>query len=181
MMKKLFLNISFVFALSFGASSLHAAVMPVSMTASPDPLGQGWEIVCTREIFGTCLEWGVDPTVEHTVSIELSDGWTDVFDVGVNSTYAQPGGIAQGNLTFTPRIDTRGELVPLDNVLYDFLIGGELFDLNFDVIDPEYFQYTLEGTTYILPDDLVIPIPAAVWLFSSGLLGLIGIARRANA
>ena len=27
----------------------------------------------------------------------------------------------------------------------------------------------------------VIPIPAAVWLFGSGLLGLIGIARRKKA
>jgi hypothetical protein len=27
----------------------------------------------------------------------------------------------------------------------------------------------------------VVPIPAAIWLFGSGLLGLIGIARRKNA
>jgi hypothetical protein len=27
----------------------------------------------------------------------------------------------------------------------------------------------------------VVPLPAAVWLFGSGLLGLIGIARRRNA
>ena len=27
-------------------------------------------------------------------------------------------------------------------------------------------------------DRVVVPVPAAVWLFGSGLLGLIGIARR---
>ncbi|MGB5717515.1 MAG: VPLPA-CTERM sorting domain-containing protein [Gammaproteobacteria bacterium] len=27
----------------------------------------------------------------------------------------------------------------------------------------------------------VVPLPAAVWLFGSGLLGLIGIARRRSA
>ncbi|MGE5241685.1 MAG: VPLPA-CTERM sorting domain-containing protein [Bacteroidota bacterium] len=26
-----------------------------------------------------------------------------------------------------------------------------------------------------------VPVPAAVWLFGSGLLGLVGVARRRNA
>jgi hypothetical protein len=31
----------------------------------------------------------------------------------------------------------------------------------------------------VIPDDVVVvPVPAAVWLFGSGLLGLVGIARR---
>jgi len=30
-------------------------------------------------------------------------------------------------------------------------------------------------------DTAVVPIPAAAWLFGSGLLGLVGIARRKNA
>jgi len=36
------------------------------------------------------------------------------------------------------------------------------------------FNATMAGT----PDPTVIPVPAAVWLFGSGLLGLVGIARR---
>jgi hypothetical protein len=35
------------------------------------------------------------------------------------------------------------------------------------------FNANLTGTP-----DTVIPVPAAVWLFGSGLLGLVGIARR---
>jgi len=34
-------------------------------------------------------------------------------------------------------------------------------------------QYTAEG--------VVVPLPAAVWLFGSGMLGLVGVARRKNA
>ena len=37
----------------------------------------------------------------------------------------------------------------------------------------EKFNITLNGTAAT-----VIPVPAAVWLFGSGLLGLVGVARR---
>jgi hypothetical protein len=33
---------------------------------------------------------------------------------------------------------------------------------------------------FVLTDDAVIPIPPALWLFGSGLLGLVGMARRKN-
>jgi hypothetical protein len=39
----------------------------------------------------------------------------------------------------------------------------------------EQFNVTLLGTA---PTPTVVPVPAAVWLFGSGLLGLVGIARR---
>jgi hypothetical protein len=42
--------------------------------------------------------------------------------------------------------------------------------------DPNYggfnFNFNLQGSM------TVVPIPAAVWLFGSGLLGLLGLARR---
>ena len=61
MIKKLFLNFSLVIAIPFGASGLHAAVVPVSFTASPDPRSDGWFVECTRSIFGTCIEWALHP------------------------------------------------------------------------------------------------------------------------
>ena len=127
--KKLFLNFSLVIAISFGASGLHAAVVPVSLTASPDPLGDEWFVECTRSIFGTCIEWGVAPTEDHSIGIELSDGWTDVFNVNFQTTYADPSGLVQGSLIFTSGADARGELVPLDNVTADFLLGACLIFL----------------------------------------------------
>jgi hypothetical protein len=39
--------------------------------------------------------------------------------------------------------------------------------------------YTLELTGTITPS--AVPVPAAVWLFGSGLLGLVGVARRKKA
>ena len=40
------------------------------------------------------------------------------------------------------------------------------------VVGFDYLQYT---------DTAVVPVPAAAWLFGSGLIGLIGIARRKQA
>jgi hypothetical protein len=44
------------------------------------------------------------------------------------------------------------------------------------------------GCSAALPDEVIsfgtvspVPIPAAVWLFGSGLLGLVGMARRKKA
>ena len=41
-----------------------------------------------------------------------------------------------------------------------------------------YDNFSLTGDGAGLPGTPPVPVPAAVWLFSSGLLGLIGIARR---
>ena len=40
----------------------------------------------------------------------------------------------------------------------------------------KYFDYSLNALLY--QDTAIVPVPAAVWLFSSGLIGLIGVARR---
>jgi hypothetical protein len=41
---------------------------------------------------------------------------------------------------------------------------------------PSYTSAIYQGSYLVKPD--VIPVPAAVWLFGSGLVGLIGVARR---
>ena len=55
-------------------------------------------------------------------------------------------------------------------------------------IDPTWEFADLYALTYSIPEftqDSVsvstVPIPAAVWLFGSGLLGLVGMARRKKA
>jgi len=48
------------------------------------------------------------------------------------------------------------------------------------MVDGPFFafnaNFNLQGT--LTPVETVVPVPAAVWLFGSGLLGLVGIARR---
>jgi hypothetical protein len=45
--------------------------------------------------------------------------------------------------------------------------------------DPDLLSYNFDERTYAVAT--VVPVPAAVWLFGSGLLGLIGISRRKKA
>ena len=54
------------------------------------------------------------------------------------------------------------------------ITGFEYFDLNGNPISGEFSS--VDGLA--LYDPSVVPVPAAVWLFGSGLIGLIGLARR---
>lgn len=63
--------------------------------------------------------------------------------------------------------------------------GASVLDLNFGIIDAVWYatdfftplasQPTFIGATVTVG---AVPVPPAVWLFGSGLLGLIGVARR---
>lgn len=66
------------------------------------------------------------------------------------------------------------EILPLsDEISYFFNYYLWLHDLGGPVGGS--WDYTL---TFEVGEATVIPVPAAVWLFASGLLGLVGIARR---
>lgn len=59
-----------------------------------------------------------------------------------------------------------------------------LFNISMDTLNNGAEEYFLSGT--YSGDDIIVPpsgvpVPPAVWLFSSGLLGLVGIARRKKA
>jgi hypothetical protein len=61
---------------------------------------------------------------------------------------------------------------------------GDSFTLDYNAVVPSgsfigvAYQFHITGT---IGEQTVIPIPAAVWLFGSGLLGLVGVARRRKA
>lgn len=58
------------------------------------------------------------------------------------------------------------------------LVGGESAFL--EIAGSAYSNYWLEDFSITI-DVNAVPIPAAVWLFGSGLLGLVGMARRKKA
>lgn len=59
------------------------------------------------------------------------------------------------------------------SVQFDYLGQGTPGSQFFDIVDPITFTSLDSGTT--VPS--VIPVPAAIWLFSAGLLSLFGIGR----
>ena len=52
------------------------------------------------------------------------------------------------------------------------------FNANFDIMSMHVTGCTDTGTGTDACQVAAVPVPAAVWLFGSGLLGLVGIARR---
>jgi hypothetical protein len=59
------------------------------------------------------------------------------------------------------------------NIYYDSLLAGNTYLGG--------MQYALNGGGFLTPLASTVPVPPAVWLFGSGLLGLIGIAKRKKA
>jgi len=81
-------------------------------------------------------------------------------------------GLYVGALGLEGGIDT-GSLF-IDYILSDF-------NIYYDPTRPENdylngLTFALNGNGFLMPSN--VPVPPAVWLFGSGLLGLIGIARR---
>lgn len=108
--------------------------------------GRDWEAYCTRSLFGTCLAWGIRPTAEHRVVVNVEDNMPlHEFMIQANTTYAEPNGLTQGHLSFPPLAGTFSTLEALDNTAYDFLMGNELFDLDFRVLDPDRYCLTRPG------------------------------------
>ncbi|MBN2809918.1 MAG: PEP-CTERM sorting domain-containing protein [Deltaproteobacteria bacterium] len=80
-----------------------------------------------------------------------------------------------------------------DNTVYDFTLdysttgitikidGGTIFDISGSFGDGKFgfYNYSQEKVRYAAFDETTtVPIPGAVWLFGSGLLGLFGLRRK---
>lgn len=179
-MKKAFALICTVLAVFLSSATSLAAPIPIGLSSGPDPIGTGWGTQCSRSLFGACLEWEVSPTESHTVDIALSDGSTDSFEIRAISTYASLAGLAQGYLSAVSTSPSLlGQLTPIGNVSFEFLIGGELLDRNLDVLDILSYQYILDGVTYTLPKNFraTVPEPTTMLLIGTGILGLLAIRR----
>ena len=60
------------------------------------------------------------------------------------------------------------------------IIGSMIWDRNDDLTLPSYIDY-LPILTTPHADTPTVPIPASIWLFGSGLIGIIGVAKRKKA
>ncbi len=99
------------------------------------------------------------PTDWDPLAIQPS---TTLPDDGFYDALALSGGIAAGGSLggFTVR--------------FDYLLGGTPGSQAFDIIDPITFATLDSGQTVLA----AVPVPAAIWLFGSGLLALLGSVRK---
>lgn len=124
--------------------------------------------------------------VSSDVSNLLSGGGVSVFaDLGTGNSYGSvvidastgyvPMPEVSVNLNTTALTDLN---LLLSGVGTDFAIGTALTSIDGNINETLWGSSDLQSAASLTLQVNAIPIPAAIWLFGSGLLGLIGIARR---
>lgn len=113
-----------------------------------------------------------------TTTLALDPGFSRSPDVLTNELE----GLAFGNFnglsgpgvvgTLTFKAEAVGDIVLSMAVTSEALKGGEFISAT---------TYGPQLVTFGTADVSIVPVPAAVWLFGSGLLGLVGLARRKKA
>ncbi|MDH5515760.1 MAG: VPLPA-CTERM sorting domain-containing protein [Gammaproteobacteria bacterium] len=137
---------------------------------------------------------GAAPTPADTDISGLDPAWTVVFgrnqsSFGQFDVVVRDGGTRVSPLSFS--IDLGGDSIA-DYI--DYSSAGHLFAVHisgFNDLNPlgevEGCEVDAEGnhtpecnilTSVYVDGGTLVPVPAAVWLFGSGLLGLVGVARR---
>jgi len=130
--------------------------------------GAGGAMGTTTPFFG--IPWSADvltmtATGPGTVAADIMFHWS-INDIPVTVTMAMAPN-PDGTIAITT-IDTEGDGIP----------GTAMAVGPFAGMSPEFFG-TAACTAGCAP--AAVPVPAAVWLFGSGLVGLAGVARRRKA
>lgn len=130
--------------------------------------------------------------VYEQVSFLTGSGYfTDKFSIDTAGTYQVtltdfefPNALIETGLNVTTATESFGSLIGPGSFTFDADPGS--YYLSFFGKAPELGQYGIEIAQYGIvisqPGDVsTVPVPAAAWLFGSGLLGLAGAVRRKAA
>ena len=126
--------------------------------------------------------WASTVVYEKVELFQTETFFTDSFTITDAGTYMAtltdfefPVPMTATGMSVTTATDSLGSLLVPGSFNFDATPGN--YFVSFfgfaDVSAPQLGQYGIEIS--------LVPIPAAVWLFGSGLLGLVGIARRRTA
>lgn len=159
-------NDGLVLGTAQGATGSHAG----SIDGSESPgFDNPWEFFGNTGMHGTSSPTTVTSTGANTADIDMS------------GHFVTWNGIAVINMGSGPSAGVASVVCAVDCSV------GDTYTLDYDATvplgDPSNFggvNYTLHlvGT---IGAGAAVPVPAAVWLFGSGLLGLVGVARRKTA
>jgi len=153
--------------IAFDLSGITGDIQSASLNISNDVQNDSgisftWSEITTS--FSELSTFSVDSTQNQIVFNDLADGF--IFASGI----ASGGGVNNYTLNASA-------LLSLNNSSGSWAIGGSTlndlgraYGFTNGVGSGDFIQLTLEVTS--------VPIPTTVWLFGSGLIGLIGIARR---
>jgi hypothetical protein len=133
----------------------------------------GWEILNDSGGFGVDAISGAHFAAFNTDLTSNTIGMT--FEVDISDISGSLGG--DSNSTWTISVYLDGLLTSQENI---FNFANEYIGFSLSSITGDYVTISSTGTIGVLEDlnfVSTVPVPAAVWLFGSGLLGLIAVAR----
>lgn len=131
------------------------------------------------------LERGHDSGSQLYPAFTLYQGWELINDDSTNHTFNNTGNISWAtNLTYRAHVANAGGPngtdtgVGSDHVHASYTLNPGLYSLVFGGNPPyppaQTGQHSFSATLSTSP----VPVPAALWLFGSGVVGLAGLARR---
>ena len=122
--------------------------------------------VTTGDITGNVMTLDVSSWFANWNGTDFSQGYTEAGDAVTASTdWTNSADFIGQGLPQGGSASCTGTTCTFNNLRWEAYISGGAFD-------GKTGFWSLDGTA------TVVPVPAAVWLFGSGLLGLVGIARR---
>ena len=188
-----------------GDVTITLAMSATQRYSNPAPTNDGAAtyFAQTGSNFGGAGESGTEGALwnfNFFIDVEGADGATPLlsdyqfnllydFDPGVGTAFSDLGIINLTAWSSLASATTRFE--GSENLLFDWLSNPAFVTVpTYTPFDPDVigeYQFAIQVSSAGLNVETVamqvqtVPVPAAVWLFGSGLLGLVGIARRKKA
>ena len=120
---------------------------------------------------------GMHQTTSNSNVLSASGNTATVDFSGWNVTWNGIAGIPMGSGAWGGNADGVADITCAVDCSY-----GDTYTLDYTATVPLGDPSNFGGVSYGLHlEGSVVPVPAAVWLFGSGLLGLVGVARRRKA
>jgi hypothetical protein len=179
-------------AASFAISGTDLATLQTGATTgvrytllSYDPLAGAFKFGAST---GTPTATQLGNSFPDTAADSFS-GWQGLLGQPINTGTTNPAFVSKGAAhSFSSTFGTAGRLGGNMGFNIESAFGNELFIHMYNQFTQEYtrmgnaFLLAADGgATLFLGNPAVVPIPAAVVLFGTGLIGLVGIARRSLA
>lgn len=119
----------------------------------------------------------VDLEIESaTLTVQNNaNGW------GVDGLYAYDTWGSIGYFDYVGSLDGGYDVFSLSSSLFDKVIDGLSLKALFSLKSEDVFWSKLEVSGVYCPPISEVPLPAAVWLFGSGLMGFMAVRRKAKS